>query len=86
MNDDEIPMRYLTVAEAAMLMQCGERTIRRWMTARLVTIYRRDDGRIVLDRLELPKVERDQRRRNPVRSRKRAEMFAQVAGMTYDRA
>lgn len=78
-------MRYLTVTEAAQFMQCGERTIRRWMTARLVTIYKRADGRVVLDRLELPKVERDQRRRNPVRSAKRAQTFAQVAAMTYSR-
>ena len=76
------PKRYVTPEEAAILTHRSERTIRRWMTGRLVTIYKRGDGKLVLDRLELPKVERAQRHANPVRHAKRAETFAQVRSMT----
>ncbi len=79
------PTTYLTVAEAALWLGKGERTIRRWMTARLVTIYKRGDGMLVLDITELSRVEREQRHRNPVRHAKRAQTFAQVASMTYSR-
>ena len=72
------PTTYLTVAEAALWLNKGERTIRRWMTARLVTIYKRGDGMLVLDITELSRVEREQRHRNPVRHAKRTQMFAQV--------
>jgi hypothetical protein len=74
---------YLTVADAAAWFDKNERTIRRWMSARLLSIYKRDDGKIVLDLAELNRVERDQRHRNPVRHAKRAQTFAQVAAMTY---
>ena len=77
---------YVTVAEAAERMERSERTIRRWMNARLLTVYRRSsDGLLVLDFAELTQVEREQRHRNPTRGRKRAETFAQVASMTYRR-
>lgn len=72
------PTTYLTVAEAALWLGKNERTIRRWMTARLLTIYKRADGMLVLNVAELGRVEREQRRRNPVRSAKRAQTFAQV--------
>lgn len=83
--NEPVELRYVTPDEAAILMHRNVRTIRRWMTARLVTIYERGDGKLVLDRLELPKVEQAQRRANPVRRAKRAQMFAQVASMSYPR-
>jgi len=76
---------YLTVAEAALWLGKGERTVRRWMNARLVTVYKRGDGILVLDITELGRVEREQRHRNPVRHAKRTQMFAQVGSMTYSR-
>lgn len=76
---------YLTVAEAALWLDRTDRTIRRWMNARLLTIYRRGDGKLVLELTELARVDREQRARNPARTRKRAETFAQVASMTYRR-
>lgn len=82
---EPILKQYVTPDEAAILMHCTVRTIRRWMTSRLLTIYKRSDGKLMLDRLELPKVQRAQRHANPVRRAKRAETFAQVASMTYSR-
>jgi len=79
------PKRYLTLDEAAAFTHRRVRTIRRWMNAELLTIYRRSDGKLVLDRFELVKVERAQRNANPVRAARRAETFAQVASMTYPR-
>lgn len=79
------PTEYLTVTESAAWLKCSERTIRRWMNASLLTIYRRGDGKLVLDILELARVEREQRHRNPVRNARRAERFAQVASMSYPR-
>ncbi len=80
------PDEYVTVAEAAKRMGRSERTIRRWMNARLLAVYRRSgDGLLVLDYAELAQVEREQRHRNPARTRRRAETFAQVASMTYRR-
>lgn len=76
---------YLTVAEAALWLDRSERTIRRWMNLQLLAVYRRGDGKLVLDLAELTKVERVQRNRNPVRKARRAERFAQVASMTYRR-
>lgn len=76
---------YLTVSEAALWLHRTERTIRRWMNARLLAIYRRGDGKLVLELTELTRVDREQRNRNPVRGRKRAETFAQAASMTYRR-
>lgn len=83
--NEPILKQYVTPDEAAILMHCTVRTIRRWMNAQLVTIYKRSDGKAVLDRLELPKVKRAQTHANPVRRAKRADMFAQVASMTYSR-
>lgn len=76
---------YLTVAEAALWLDRTERTIRRWMSLRLLAIYKRGDGKLVLELVELTRVDRAQRNRNPVRRRKRDETFAQVAPMTYRR-
>jgi len=75
--------QYLTVAEAAIWAGRSERTVRRWMNFELLTIYRRDDGMIVLDMAELTRAERAARQANPVRRARRAQMFAQVASMTY---
>jgi hypothetical protein len=74
--------RYITPEEAAILTHRSVRTIRRWMTGRLLTIYKRSDGKLMLDRLELTAVERAQRHANPVRHAKRVETFAQVRSMT----
>ena len=76
---------YLTVAEAALWLDRSERTIRRWMNLQLLAVYKRGDGKLVLEVTELTKVERSQRRRNPVRKARRAERFAQVESMTYSR-
>lgn len=74
--NEPILKQYVTVEEAAVLAHRGERTIRRWMNAQLLTIYRRSDGKIVLDRLELPAVQRAQRQvRNQPRGRVRREHF-----------
>lgn len=69
--------QYVTVAEAAILAHRGERTIRRWMNAQLLTIYRRETtGEILLDRLELPAVGRAQRQvKYSPRGRVRREHF-----------
>lgn len=77
--NEPILKQYVTPDEAAILMHCTVRTIRRWMNAQLVTIYKRSDGKAVLDRLELVKVQRAQRHANPARHAKRVEMFAHVA-------
>lgn len=74
---------YMTVAEAAKDTGKTERTIRRWMTAGLLTIYRRGDGRLVLDAAELGKVERYQRRRIGARERRRDAMLAQLRSVSY---
>jgi excisionase family DNA binding protein len=74
---------YLTVAEAAKDLGLTERTIRRWMSARLLAVYKRSDGRLVLDAAELGKVERRQRRRIGARERRRDEMLAQLRSMSY---
>jgi hypothetical protein len=76
---------YLTVADAALWFGKSERTIRRWMGLRLLAVYRRGDGKLVLGLAELTRVEKAQRNANPVRRARRAEMFAQVASMTYSR-
>jgi hypothetical protein len=76
---EPIRMRYVTPEEAAILTHRNVRTIRRWMNAQLLTIYKRSDGKTVLDRLELVKVQRAQRHANPARHAKRVEMFAHVA-------
>jgi len=79
---------YLTVAEAALWLECSERTVRRWMTGRLLAIYERGDGKLVLELKELTRLHRAQQHRNPVqrqRSNLRAQRFAQVASMTYPR-
>ena len=52
---------YVTVAEAALLTHVSERTIRRWMNARLLAIYRRGDGKLALKVTDLTAVEREQR-------------------------
>lgn len=77
------PQRYLTVEEAALWLRRSERTIRRWMNAELLAVYKRGDGRLVLELAELTRVERAQRNRNPVRRARRDERLAQVASMTY---
>lgn len=77
--------QYLTVAEAALFTHRSERTIRRWMHYRLLTIYRRGDGILVLDIQEIVRAEREQRNANPTRAKKRATTFAQVRAMTYPR-
>lgn len=78
---EPILKQYVTVAEAAILAHRGERTIRRWMNAQLLTIYRRKaDGEILLDRLELPAVGRAQRQvRSAPRGRVRREHFEALA-------
>ena len=82
MSDDAT---YLTVAEAAFWCDKSERTIRRWMGLRLLAVYRRGDGKLVLELAELARVEKAQRNANPVRRARRAETFAQVESMTYSR-
>lgn len=81
--NEPILKRYVTVAEAAILAHRGERTIRRWMNAQLLTIYRRKaDGQILLDRLELPAVGRAQRQmRSAPRGRVRREHFQALADL-----
>lgn len=79
------PRQYLTAAEAAIITHKSERTIRRWMSLRLLGIYKRGDGMLVLELGELQAVERAQRNRNPVRKARRDETFAQVRPMTYSR-
>lgn len=74
---------YLTVAEAAKGLDRTERTIRRWMNAQLLTIYKRGDGRLVLDAAELGRVERRQRRRIGARERRRDQMLAQLQSVPY---
>lgn len=76
-----IRKQYVTIAEAAILAHRDERTIRRWMNAQLVTIYRRKTtGEILLDRLELPAVGRAQRQvRCAPRGRARRERFEALA-------
>lgn len=53
---------YVTVAEAATIAHVSERTVRRWMNARLLAIYRRSDGKLALKATEVTAVEREQRR------------------------
>lgn len=79
--NEPILKQYVTVAEAAILAHRGERTIRRWMNAQLLTIYRRkSDGEILLDRLELPAVGRAQRQaRSAPRGQVRREHFEALA-------
>ena len=76
---------YLTVAEAAKELDRSERTIRRWMNAQLITVYKRADGLLVLDAAELGRVERRQRRRIGARERRRDEMLAQLHLVSYPR-
>lgn len=77
---------YVTVAEAAERMERSERTIRRWMNARLLTVYRRSgDGLLVLDFAELTHVEREQRCRTSARKRRRDAMLAQLQSVSYPR-
>lgn len=77
---------YLTVAEAAERMGRSERTIRRWMNARLLAVYRRSgDGNLVLDIAELVRVERAQRRRESARKRRADAMLAKLQSMSYPR-
>lgn len=61
---------YLTIEDAAAWAHRGERTIKRWMTARLLTTYqRRWDGALMVASKELVLVERSMRRRNVAASR-----------------
>ena len=76
---------YVTVAEAAEKFGKSERTIRRWMSARLLTIYRRGDGILVLDIAEVTRVEQYQRRRTGARKRRRDAMLAQLQSVSYPR-
>lgn len=77
---------YVTVAEAAERMERSERTIRRWMNARLLAVYRRTgDGKLVLDFAELTHVEREQRCRTGARKRRRDAMLAQLQSVSYPR-
>ncbi len=76
---------YETVAETAKRLGKTERTIRRWMTAGLLSIYRRGDGRIVLDVAEVNRVERRQRRRIGAREARRDLMLAQLQSVSYPR-
>jgi len=75
--------QYLTVEEAALWVKRDPRTIRRWMNARLLTIYERGDGRLLLDAAELGRVERRQRRRIGARERRRDAMLAQLKSVSY---
>lgn len=64
------PDEYLTVSEAAKWARRTERTIKRWMTLRLITVYRRNlDGALVVHVKELAQLERSQRRANVARNR-----------------
>jgi len=76
---------YVTVAEAAQSLDRTDRTIRRWMSARLVAVYRRGDGRIVLDLAELKRLEQRQRRRTGARVRRRDRMLAELHLVSYPR-
>lgn len=81
--NEPVLKQYVTVAEAAILAHRDERTIRRWMNAQLLTIYRRkSDQQILLDRLELPAVGRAQRKaRSAPRGRVRREHFDALADL-----
>lgn len=70
---------YLTVSEAAEWIGCTDRTIRRWMSGRLLAVYRRADGALVLELAELTRVQRDQKRKrqNP-RARVRREYMQAI--------
>lgn len=60
---------YLTVEESARWLHRTPRTIKRWMNARLLAVYRRGDGKLVLELTELARVDRAQRRANVARNR-----------------
>ena len=61
---------YLTIKDAAAWAHRGERTIKRWMTARLLATYRRQaDGALMVASKELMLVERSMRHRNVAASR-----------------
>lgn len=61
---------YLTLADAAAWTHRSERTIKRWLTARLLTTYRRRwDGALMVAFKELAVVERSMRRRNVAANR-----------------
>lgn len=77
------PRQYLTVAEAALFTGKTERTIRRWMSGRLLAIYVRGDGKTVLAVTELTRVEREQRRRTGARERRRDAMLAELNLVSY---
>jgi hypothetical protein len=62
-------VEYLTVSESALWLHRSERTIKRWMNARLLAVYRRADGKLVLAVADLARVERAQRRANVARNR-----------------
>jgi hypothetical protein len=74
---------YVTPDEAAILADRNVRTIRRWMTGRLLATYRRGDGKLVVNRLELLAVERAQRtaRKSP-RARLRQDYVEALADLT----
>lgn len=82
MSEDVV---YVTVVEAAAWTRRGERTIRRWMNLGLLEIFKRGDGLLVLRLDEVNRVERAQASRNPVRTQRRDQRFAQVRSMAYPR-
>lgn len=75
MKPEGIP---ITIAEAARQTGRSERTIQRWITSRLLTSYRTQDGRRVVMIADVKRVERDQYRRTNARTRRRDEMLKRL--------
>lgn len=75
MIPDGIPV---TLAQAAKEVGRTERTVQRWITMRLLTAYRTQDGRRVVMIAEVKRVERDQYRRTNARTRRRDEMLKKL--------
>jgi hypothetical protein len=72
----------ITLAEAAKQANRSERTIQRWITARLLTSYRTRDGQRVVMIADVKRVERDQRRRNASRIRHRDERLNKLRAVS----
>lgn len=63
------PRTPASIADTAKLTQIGERTIRRWITARLLSSYRTSDGVRVVIVQEVIALERTMRNRSKARPR-----------------
>lgn len=75
MKPEGIPV---TIAQAAERIDRSERTIQRWITARLLSSWRTQDGRRVVMLADVIQVEREQRCRTGARARRRDEMLKRL--------